>query len=275
MRGAWGRRSRRAIALVIAFVLSMLLAAAPAAAAVRRVRRAPPRAVPASVENFTYESFDADYYLVRGHRRKEPSAHDRDDRRAVPRVRPEQGHRPLAPQGRLGDRARHPGRERHRRRRAPIPWWTEEDEDWVYVLTGDDSYVRGAQTYVISYTMSDVVLRYEDTDADEFYWDTVGTDHPQPFGSVTAHVHIAGDAASGLLPDRRSATPGRRDRPTPARSRRRRPPRGRTTSRPGRPALGATESGQIGRRSRRAMSTSGPTRTSRSPSGSSRAPSRR
>ena len=50
--------------------------------------------------------------------------------------------------------------------------------------------------------MSDVVLRFEDTDADEFYWDTVGTDHPQPFGSVTAHVHVAGDAASGILPQR-------------------------------------------------------------------------
>ena len=65
---------------------------------------------------------------------------------------------------------------------APIPWWTEEDDDWVYVLTGDDTYVHGAQTYVISYTMSDVVLRYDDTDADEFFWDTVGTDHAQPFG---------------------------------------------------------------------------------------------
>ena len=76
---------------------------------------------------------------------------------------------------------------------APIPWWTEEDEDFVYVLTGDDSYVRGPQTYVISYTMSDVVLRYEDTDADEFYWDTVGTDHAQPFGSVTrARPHRGG-----------------------------------------------------------------------------------
>ena len=85
---------------------------------------------------------------------------------------------------------------------APIPWWTEEDEDWVYVLTGDDSYVRGAQTYVISYTMSDVVLRYEDTGADEFYWDTVGTDHAQPFGSVTGRVHIAGDAADGLMAGR-------------------------------------------------------------------------
>ncbi|MET0449132.1 MAG: DUF2207 domain-containing protein, partial [Aeromicrobium sp.] len=85
---------------------------------------------------------------------------------------------------------------------ASIPWWTEEDDDWVYVLTGDDSFVRGAQTYVITYEMSDVVLRFDDTDADEFFWDTVGTDHAQPFAAVAADVHVAGDAASGLLPDR-------------------------------------------------------------------------
>ncbi|GAA5207275.1 DUF2207 family protein [Microbacterium kyungheense] len=83
-----------------------------------------------------------------------------------------------------------------------IPWWTEEDEDFVYVLTGDDTYVHGAQTYVISYTMRDVVLRYEDTSADEFYWDTVGTAHAQAFDDVRADVHILGDAADGLLPER-------------------------------------------------------------------------
>ncbi|MET0811421.1 MAG: DUF2207 domain-containing protein [Microbacterium sp.] len=85
---------------------------------------------------------------------------------------------------------------------ASIPWWIESDDDGIYVLTGDDDYVRGAQTYVISYTMQDVVLRYDDTDADEFYWDTVGTDHAQPFGSVTSRVHVAGDAAGGLLDGR-------------------------------------------------------------------------
>ena len=84
----------------------------------------------------------------------------------------------------------------------PIPWWTEEDDDWVYVLTGDDTYVHGAQTYVISYTMDDVVLRYEDTGADEFYWDMVGDDHAQPFGAVTGRVHVAGDAADGLMAGR-------------------------------------------------------------------------
>ncbi len=44
--------------------------------------------------------------------------------------------------------------------------------------------------------------RYEDTAADEFYWDTVGTDHAQPFGTVTARVHIAADAAVGLIDGR-------------------------------------------------------------------------
>ncbi len=85
---------------------------------------------------------------------------------------------------------------------ASIPWWTESDDDWIYVLTGNDDYVRGVQTYVISYTMQDVVLRYDDTDADEFFWDTVGTDHAQPFASVTSRVHVAGGAADGRLDGR-------------------------------------------------------------------------
>ena len=55
---------------------------------------------------------------------------------------------------------------------------------------------------MITYVQRDVVLRYDDTDADEFFWDTVGTDHAQPFGEVTARVHVAGDAASGLLDGR-------------------------------------------------------------------------
>src|SRR4029077_6562907 len=70
------------------------------------------------------------------------------------------------------------------------------------VLTGDDSYVHGPQTYVISYTMDDVVLRYADTGADEFYWDSVGADHAQPFAAVAARVHIAADAADGLMAGR-------------------------------------------------------------------------
>ena len=183
---------------VVALLVALLFVAAPAAA--------PPATAaaeaPASVQDFTYDSFEADYYLVRGVDGKSELFTTEKIVARFPEFDQNRGLVRAIPKADSGIAhatqvvtVTGPGG-------APIPWWTEQDEDWVYVLTGDDSYVHGTQTYVISYTMSDVVLRYEDTDADEFYWDTVGTDHAQPFDSVTAHVHIAGDAAAGLLPDR-------------------------------------------------------------------------
>ena len=139
----------------------------------------------ASVDDFTYDSFDADYWLVRARRDQRACTRPRRSSRGSPtstRTRASSGGSrrptPASPTTPVVNVTGAGG--------APIPWWTEEDDDWVYVLTGDDSYVQGAQTYVISYTMDDVVLRYDDTGADEFFWDTVGTDHAQPFGVVTA-----------------------------------------------------------------------------------------
>lgn len=158
--------------------------------------------VAASVDDFAYDSFEADYWLGRdaGGRSQLYTTEtivarfpDFDQNKGIVRWIPQAdsgiAHNPMivSVTGAGGD---------------PIPWWTEQDEEFVYVLTGDDTYVRGAQTYIITYVMTDVVLRYEDTDADEFFWDTVGTDHAQPFGEVRAYVHVLGDAAAGLQPDR-------------------------------------------------------------------------
>lgn len=155
-----------------------------------------------SVEDFSYDSFEADYWLVRGAGGRSAlfttetlvaRFPDVDQNKGIVRWIPKAdsgiAHDPIVV-GVTGAGG------------AAIPWWTEEDESFVYILTGDDTFVRGAQTYVISYTMSDVVLRYEDTGADEFFWDTIGTDHAQPFGEVQAHVRVLGEAAAGLLPDR-------------------------------------------------------------------------
>lgn len=89
----------------------------------------------------------------------------------------------------------------------PRPYEAESDDDVLSLTIAADDYVHGAQTYVITYTQRDVTRFFSDTDADEFYWDTNGTDWSQPFGSVTADVHIAeglrdaltgaADAASG------------------------------------------------------------------------------
>lgn len=183
---------RHVVPAVLALIVAAGLAVAP-------VLTAPARA---SVDDFTYEHASADYWLVRGASGSSElfvtetlvaRFPDFDQNKGIVRALPKADSgiahdtRVVSVTGEYG---------------AGIPWWTESDDDWIYILTGDDSYVHGLQTYVISYTMSDVVLRYGDTDADEFYWDLIGTDHPQPFGDAVARIHIAGDAATGLLDDR-------------------------------------------------------------------------
>ncbi len=73
---------------------------------------------------------------------------------------------------------------------APVAYDVETDRREVRVLTGDDSFVRGVQTYVISYTQRDAIRSFADTDADEFYRDVNGTQWDQPFGAVSARLRV-------------------------------------------------------------------------------------
>ncbi|MEV7873820.1 DUF2207 domain-containing protein [Microbacterium sp. NPDC089188] len=73
---------------------------------------------------------------------------------------------------------------------APIPYDVETDRREVRVLTGDDSFVRGVLTYVISYTQRDAIRSFADTNADEFYRDINGTQWEQPFGAVSARLRV-------------------------------------------------------------------------------------
>ena len=197
--------TRAASAVVLALVLVAAPAAAapvPAAAVASMSPVAVQTGVRAGVDDFRYDSITADYWLVRA---VDGGSQLYTSETLVARF-PESDQNkgiirrlPLTESGiSLGTvvvDVTGAGGE-------PIPWWTEQDDENVYVLTGDDSYVHGAQTYVITYTMSDVVLRYADTGADEFYWDVLSTDHAQPFGSLTSRVHVAGDAADGLMAGR-------------------------------------------------------------------------
>lgn len=74
-----------------------------------------------------------------------------------------------------------------------------ESVDDTYVITSRaDDFVHGPQTYVFTYTLQNVVRHFADTDSDEFYWDVNGTKWQQPFGSVTAHVTLPDDLAAAL-----------------------------------------------------------------------------
>ena len=72
----------------------------------------------------------------------------------------------------------------------PVPFEQSSGFGFVELALGTDEYVRGRQTYTITYTQENVVRAFDDTHTEEFYWDTNGTGFDQPFGEVTARVHI-------------------------------------------------------------------------------------
>ncbi|MGV8896412.1 MAG: DUF2207 domain-containing protein [Rhodoglobus sp.] len=76
-----------------------------------------------------------------------------------------------------------------------VPFAQEYSDGFVQLALGTDDFVHGAVTYVISYSQQNVVRSFDDTASDEFYWDVNGVGWDQPFGSVTAVVHVGGSVA--------------------------------------------------------------------------------
>ena len=73
---------------------------------------------------------------------------------------------------------------------TPVPYDTTNEDGYTTLALGTDDYVRGQQTYRITYNQENVVRYFSNVKNDEFYWDTNGTGFAQNFGSVTARVHI-------------------------------------------------------------------------------------
>lgn len=53
-----------------------------------------------------------------------------------------------------------------------------------------DTYVHGTQTYVITYTQRDVTKTFSNTNSDEFYWDTNGTEWKVPIDRLNVSLTI-------------------------------------------------------------------------------------
>lgn len=81
---------------------------------------------------------------------------------------------------------------------VPVSYESYYSGGFVELALGTDEFVRGAQTYVITYTQQNVVRSFDDTSSDEFYWDVNGTGWAQPFGRVSATVTLAPDVAAAL-----------------------------------------------------------------------------
>jgi uncharacterized membrane protein YgcG len=69
-----------------------------------------------------------------------------------------------------------------------------------------DRYVHGPQTYVVTYTMRNVISFLPDHQ--ELYWDVNGDQWQQPFGNVTANIHIPSSLVSSLQNQQRCLVGG-------------------------------------------------------------------
>ncbi|WP_210508751.1 DUF2207 domain-containing protein [Naasia sp. SYSU D00057] len=76
-----------------------------------------------------------------------------------------------------------------------LDWESEEEDDFTVLTIAGDDYLHGSHTYVITYEQRNVILFDEDAGVEDFYWDVNGTGWAQPFGSVTARLHVPADLA--------------------------------------------------------------------------------
>ncbi|MGF3055134.1 DUF2207 domain-containing protein [Microbacterium sp. YY-01] len=80
-----------------------------------------------------------------------------------------------------------------------VPYETDSDDDVLSLLLGDDRYQHGATTYVIEYTMRDVILQPDDSDDDEFYWDLLPLDSSQDIAQFSADIVFDNTLTKNLL----------------------------------------------------------------------------
>jgi uncharacterized membrane protein YgcG len=81
--------------------------------------------------------------------------------------------------------------------RTPLAYTTYDSNDNTVIRIGNaNRYVHGAQTYVINYSMRDVTITQNGSQ--EFFWNVNGTQWQQPFGVVTARIHLDPSIASAF-----------------------------------------------------------------------------
>ncbi len=82
---------------------------------------------------------------------------------------------------------------------TPWNYTTYESNDNLVLRIGDASkYVQGLQTYVITYTQQDVTRFFSNTNSEEFYWDTNGTEWRVPIEKLTVSLAVDENIASNL-----------------------------------------------------------------------------
>ncbi|MEO5950402.1 MAG: DUF2207 domain-containing protein [Candidatus Saccharimonadales bacterium] len=153
----------------------------------------------ASVDDFSFSNFNADYYLTK----------DSEGRSNLKVVETLTAEFPNFDQNKGINRAIPSVYDGHTvsfhldsllRNGQPEPVYSQTTENGnVVIATGGDNYLRGTQVYQLTYTLRDVIKDFGDHQ--EFYWDTNGTGWSQVFNKVTATVHFDDSSNSAFSGD--------------------------------------------------------------------------
>jgi uncharacterized membrane protein YgcG len=82
---------------------------------------------------------------------------------------------------------------------APLPYTAYDLNGNTVLRIGDaDTYVHGLQTYKLTYMQRDVTKYFGDTNADEFYWDTNGTEWAVPIKALDVRLRVDDALLSSL-----------------------------------------------------------------------------
>ena len=155
-------------------------------------------AVSTDVDDFVFESMDADYTLGRAEDGTSTMTVVETFVAIFPEYDQNRGMRRILPDSYLGAPLHPQLVSITDADGAPRPAEVE-NEDGVYAMTSRaDDYVHGAQTYVFTYTLENVARFFDDTGVDELYWNVNGVDWAQPFGSVSATLHVPTELAPAL-----------------------------------------------------------------------------
>ena len=191
------------LARVAALAVVLVLATAPAAAGAADLggTSASAPAVPTDVSDFSFESFDGEYYLdtdsngqatLRVVETLVAIFPDFNQNRGIIRALP------LT----YGDVRLEPSVVSITDENGEnVPYERDDFGDFAELALGTDDYVQGRTTYRIEYTMRDVIRHFQDSGGDEFYWDINGDGWPQSFGTVSATVYLSDSLASALTGD--------------------------------------------------------------------------
>jgi uncharacterized membrane protein YgcG len=157
----------------------------------------PNQAEAQSVDNFLIQSFTANYFLRRDVNKTAEMTVVEEIKAVFPNYDQNHGILRAIPKEYNGRSLRLKIDSVTDKQGNAYPFSESSQNDNLVLKIGDaDTFVRGQTTYVISYTMRDVITFYNDYD--EWFWDVNGTQWRQQFGSVTARIHMPNDLAKEI-----------------------------------------------------------------------------